>query len=323
MAELNILKANILGSGIGDQPSDRDDLGFEPYVTAIAEFLTNEKTKGPLTMSVEGEWGTGKSSFMILLRDKLKKSGALTVNFNAWRHDKQDAVWAAFALKFVRDLSEKMSWGRRTKAKIRLTWHRYDWEEGWFRLLWLALSVMLFIILTVLLINHFWQTGFSQIAEIAKKEGDASLVTEIFLAGGVTGYIALSLYLIKKLKELLVNPLSTDLKRYLDKPDYQGHAAFIEDFTAGLAGDHVAVEASPCLALVPGLGAELPLKYRRDERIRVDLPMRMAQRHADFFAAVFEYVDVANVGQPAQLASAITPDLDQVTDVLDALFAQR
>src|ERR1700716_1986777 len=92
---------------------------------------------------------------------------------------------------------------------------------------------------------------------------------------------------------------------------------------ARLARDHVAVQAATCLALVPGLGAELPLPDRWDERVCVDLPMGMAQRHADFLAAVFEDVDVANIGQPAQLAGAITPRLDEVTDVLDALLAER
>jgi hypothetical protein len=230
MAEPQVVSTSIRGSGIADQPSDTDDLGFEPYVLAIAEFLTSENTRGPLTLSIEGEWGTGKSSFMMLLHKELKRTDALTVNFNAWRHDKEDALWAAFALKFVRDLSEDMSWWNRTKAKVKLNWHRYDWESGWFKFLFLALSVVLFAVLTVLLIIHFWNTGFNQIAEIAKKEGEASLVTHVFLAGGVAGYAVLSVYLIKKLKDLFVNPLSTDLKRYMDKPDYKGHAAFIEDF---------------------------------------------------------------------------------------------
>ena len=230
MNDPQVITTSIRGSSISDQPSNSDDLGFEPYVTAIAEFLTSENTKGPLTLSIEGDWGSGKSSFMMLLRRELKKSEALTVNFNAWRHDKEDALWAAFALKFVRDLSQDMSWWNRTKAKIKLNWHRYDWESGWFKFLLLALSLVLFAALTVLLISHFWNTGFDQIAEIAKKEGEASLVTHIFLVGGVAGYVALSVYLIKKLKDLFVNPLSTDLKRYMDKPDYKGHAAFIEDF---------------------------------------------------------------------------------------------
>ena len=32
---------------IGDQPATEDQLGFEPYVIAIADFLTSSDTKPP------------------------------------------------------------------------------------------------------------------------------------------------------------------------------------------------------------------------------------------------------------------------------------
>jgi hypothetical protein len=63
---------------IGDQPATDDALGFTPYVVAIAEFLTHPDTKPPLTISIEGEWGSGKSSFMKQLEAEiLRKSEEL------------------------------------------------------------------------------------------------------------------------------------------------------------------------------------------------------------------------------------------------------
>ncbi len=56
---------------IDDQPTENDTLGFEPYVIAIAEFLTHADTKPPLTISIEGEWGRGKSSFMKQLQTEI------------------------------------------------------------------------------------------------------------------------------------------------------------------------------------------------------------------------------------------------------------
>jgi predicted KAP-like P-loop ATPase len=55
------LETSILNASVSDQAAARDALGFAPYVTAMAEFLTNPQTKPPLTLSVEGEWGSGKS----------------------------------------------------------------------------------------------------------------------------------------------------------------------------------------------------------------------------------------------------------------------
>ena len=60
----NFESAHNSNSTIGDRPAVEDTLGFQPYVIAIAEFLTHPDTKPPLTISIEGAWGRGKSSFM-------------------------------------------------------------------------------------------------------------------------------------------------------------------------------------------------------------------------------------------------------------------
>ena len=49
----------------------------------------------------------------------------------------------------------------------------------------------------------------------------------------------------------------------------------------------------------------------------------MAERDTDLFAAILEDVDVADVGQAAELARAVAPHRDQVADVVDALLAER
>ncbi|WP_287288061.1 GUN4 domain-containing protein, partial [Okeania sp. SIO2B9] len=115
-----------------------------PYVIAMTEFLTHKDTKPPLTISIEGEWGSGKSSFMKQLESEVKKKSkeldreeskkvwqkikkdriifsdvsdiyelfrlkfkqeTQTVWFNAWRHDKSESLWATFALSFLEQLS--------------------------------------------------------------------------------------------------------------------------------------------------------------------------------------------------------------------------
>jgi len=126
-----------------DQPSKEDTLGLTPYVIAMTEFLTHPDTKPPLTISIEGEWGSGKSSFMKQLEEQIKvKSKELrkeelkkiwskikeehitsdlsdickflqlrfsqetqTVWFNAWKHDKAESLWATFAISFLEEIS--------------------------------------------------------------------------------------------------------------------------------------------------------------------------------------------------------------------------
>ena len=42
-------------ASLPDEASRRDNLGFGPYVRALARFLTSKHTQPPLTVSVEGE----------------------------------------------------------------------------------------------------------------------------------------------------------------------------------------------------------------------------------------------------------------------------
>jgi len=61
-------------SNIGDQAASQDLLGFEPYVSAMADFLINPETKPPLTISIEGKWGSGKTSFMKQLEKAIESA---------------------------------------------------------------------------------------------------------------------------------------------------------------------------------------------------------------------------------------------------------
>lgn len=89
---------------LSDQPSSDDKFGSRPYVQAIADFLMNKGTQPPLTLSVEGYWGSGKSSFMKQLQVEVENKGARTVWFNAWRYDKEESMLAAFAVALTGEL---------------------------------------------------------------------------------------------------------------------------------------------------------------------------------------------------------------------------
>jgi len=138
---------SILPAGLTDAPAEKDSLGFEYYVKAIKQFLVSPHTKAPLTLSIEGPWGSGKSSFMMQLRNEIAPEmvGAPSrgqkrarspdsppiVEFNPWRHDKQEALWAAFALSFVEQISMQCSFWKRASGGIRLFVSRFDLREGW------------------------------------------------------------------------------------------------------------------------------------------------------------------------------------------------
>src|SRR5262249_49726824 len=72
-----------------------DRLAFRPIVEILARFLRNTGTKPPLTIAIDGEWGTGKTSLMRMLENELHAVGFPTVWFNPWHHQKEDVMLAA------------------------------------------------------------------------------------------------------------------------------------------------------------------------------------------------------------------------------------
>jgi KAP family P-loop domain len=109
-------------AAVGDQPASHDSLGFKLYVEALASFLRAPATRAPFTLSIEGAWGSGKSSFMLQLKNEItvKSPGAVAIDFNAWKYDKQEELWAAFALTVTRSLRRSTPLLRRGLGDVKL-----------------------------------------------------------------------------------------------------------------------------------------------------------------------------------------------------------
>lgn len=88
----------VLQMVVNDRPlaaGDADVLAFGEVASGVSNFLRNVGTRGPLTIAIEGPWGSGKSSLMTLLKTDLERFGYRPVWFNAWHHEKEDALLAS------------------------------------------------------------------------------------------------------------------------------------------------------------------------------------------------------------------------------------
>lgn len=63
-----------------------DFLGVKKYVDALCDFVL--KCETPMTVSIQGEWGCGKTSFINLMSEKLHKCNNLILPniFNTWQY---------------------------------------------------------------------------------------------------------------------------------------------------------------------------------------------------------------------------------------------
>ena len=87
----------IANIGISDrplEPGDPDPLGFRNLALSVSRFLRNENTVAPITIAITGDWGSGKSSIMNLLRRDLVSRGFRSIWFNAWHNQTDDDLFA-------------------------------------------------------------------------------------------------------------------------------------------------------------------------------------------------------------------------------------
>jgi hypothetical protein len=85
-----------------------DRLGFRDYadgVIATMESISKEDT--PFTIGIFGTWGSGKTSFMQIMRELLKSRGYETIFFKSWEYGNEEKPWIPFMIKVVDELFEK------------------------------------------------------------------------------------------------------------------------------------------------------------------------------------------------------------------------
>jgi hypothetical protein len=95
-------------------PLDQDHLGVGTYVGMLAAVIANESTPLPLSVGLFGEWGSGKSYFMGLLREQVDQLGGrpedgylgdiVQITFNAW-HYADTNLWASLGNEIFRQLA--------------------------------------------------------------------------------------------------------------------------------------------------------------------------------------------------------------------------
>jgi KAP family P-loop domain/Trypsin-like peptidase domain len=94
--------------------ADRDDLGMSTYVGMLATVIARHETPLPLSIGLFGEWGSGKSYFMGLLRERVKTLAAsenpeyyhdiVQIGFNAWSYADSN-LWASLGDEIFRQLA--------------------------------------------------------------------------------------------------------------------------------------------------------------------------------------------------------------------------
>ena len=142
-----------------DRPTTDDLFEYSIYVDALVDIVTQLQTKDrPFVVGVYGPWGSGKTSLMRMIEDKLKKEHEYPVIwFNAWKYDKEDELWAAFLQTILSHLKLSGNLPRRMLNRFVLWWHLIDWQGGFTGILFQLVPSMfkvLVVLIGILLISN-------------------------------------------------------------------------------------------------------------------------------------------------------------------------
>ena len=93
---------------VTDLPAYKDEFEITPYINGLANFIKSCET--PLTIAIQGEWGSGKTSIMNMVKNQLNNTTGLkykAVWFNTWQYAQFDSV-SRLNVMFITDLIEQL-----------------------------------------------------------------------------------------------------------------------------------------------------------------------------------------------------------------------
>ncbi len=130
-------KENTKGMGITDMPctSEGEDLlEISKYVKGLGKFIRECQT--PMSIAIQGDWGTGKTSTLNLLKKNLEadKDKIKCVFFNTWQYSQfnmEDSLYVSFVHNLVKQCGGNDEILRTVAAFGKLAFFKaVDWRFG-------------------------------------------------------------------------------------------------------------------------------------------------------------------------------------------------
>lgn len=112
---MEITKTMMLDNPIPNK--EKDLLHRYPLANRIAGMISGFKDNDSLVIGIEGEWGSGKTSFVNLILEDLRRTDALLITFNPWNFSDQNELIKDFFDSIIDALKQDDSKGGEAKAK--------------------------------------------------------------------------------------------------------------------------------------------------------------------------------------------------------------
>lgn len=110
--------------GSSDDPARKDQMHISKYISGLSEFISNCNT--PMTISIQGSWGTGKTSIMKFVETELAKNPKIKyIEFNTWQFSQfgaADQLPFTLIASLIKQLQLKEDSQKRAFSKLDLAW---------------------------------------------------------------------------------------------------------------------------------------------------------------------------------------------------------
>lgn len=119
-----------------DNETAEDLLGFKVHADLLINILNDESVL-PITIGVFGDWGSGKSSVLQIVKEEFEKDDdkdSLCIYFNGWTFEGYDDAKAALLNSILKELEDNKKISAELKdtikKKAKKLWKSIDWMRG-------------------------------------------------------------------------------------------------------------------------------------------------------------------------------------------------
>ena len=119
-----------------DNETSEDLLGFKVHADLLINILKDESVL-PITIGVFGDWGSGKSSVLQIVKDEFEKEDdkdSLCIYFNGWTFEGYDDAKAALLHSILKELEDNKKISAElkdaVKKKVKKLWTSINWMRG-------------------------------------------------------------------------------------------------------------------------------------------------------------------------------------------------
>ncbi len=119
-----------------DNETAEDLLGFKVHADLLINVINDESVL-PITIGVFGDWGSGKSSILQIIKEEFDKEDnkdSLCIYFNGWTFEGYDDAKAALLNSILKELEDNKKISKEIKdtikEKAKKLWKSIDWIRG-------------------------------------------------------------------------------------------------------------------------------------------------------------------------------------------------